>query len=58
MFIVSILFWYLIAGLLIEWVGGSEKINKKIIVLNYITLVIVIIFLIGWSLMFKSQVIA
>ena len=58
MFIVSILFWYLIAGLLIEWIEGSKKINKKTTVLNYVTLIIVLIFLVGWGLMFKSQVVA
>lgn len=50
MFVVGILFWYLVAGLLIEWIEGLKKINKKNIVLDYATLVIVIILLISWIL--------
>ena len=57
MFIVNILFWYAVAGLLVKWAEGSKKINKKTTVLNYITLIIALIFLISWGLMFKSQVV-
>ncbi|MEA2097732.1 MAG: hypothetical protein U9P70_01500 [Patescibacteria group bacterium] len=55
MFVVNVLFWYAVAGLLIEGVEGLKKINKKTTVLNYITLVIALIFLAGWSFVFKSQ---
>ena len=57
MFIVGVLFWYAVAGLLIEGAEGAKKTNKKTTVLNYITLVIALIFLVGWGLVFKSQVV-